>query len=66
MVLSLSEDFLTEDVILSELLPDDLSDVLRICSNYSECDSDDFVWERKIVRQKQSYSESKKLRGKWR
>jgi hypothetical protein len=51
-----AKEYLTEDVIIPELLSDNLSDVPEDIFNYS----DDSVRERKIVHRKQSYSESQK------
>jgi hypothetical protein len=55
-----ANQFLTEDVILPELLFDNLSNVTDDIFNYTEYDSNDSVRERKIVHRKQSYSESQK------
>jgi hypothetical protein len=52
------KNFLTEDVILPELLSDNLSDVPEDIFSDSESDSDDSERERTIVHPKHSYSES--------
>jgi hypothetical protein len=51
-----AKKFLTEDVILPELLSVTLSNVPEDIFSDSKSDSDDSVRERKIVHQKHSYS----------
>jgi hypothetical protein len=53
-----AKKFLTEDVILPELLSDNLSDVPEDIFSDSESNIDDSARKRKIVHSKQCYSES--------